>query len=81
METYFENFVPGNYTKVKISRVVDTSRAIVEHKHSGFNFGETFYMGDESIFLRYNGSYEANVVDSSRYTSFTPEEIEIFRLL
>ncbi|CAG8467743.1 2490_t:CDS:2 [Funneliformis mosseae] len=72
---------PNLDTKVKISRVVDTSRAIVEHKHSGFNFGETFYMGDESIFLRYNGSYEANVVDSNRYTSFTPEEIEIFRLL
>ncbi|CAI2168358.1 5855_t:CDS:2 [Funneliformis geosporum] len=68
-------------TNVIISRVVDTSRAIVEKKDYGFNFGESFYMGDKSIYLNYNGSYDEKVIDKSMNTTFLPEEIEIFRIL
>ncbi|CAG8665251.1 10596_t:CDS:2 [Funneliformis mosseae] len=76
----FEN--DKDTTSMKISRVVKTNYAMWEHNGNGFNFGSTFYMIDQSIYLNYNGNYDGNVVANSSFNSnFVPSLIEVFKVI
>ncbi|CAG8627166.1 9819_t:CDS:2 [Funneliformis caledonium] len=67
---------------MKISRVVNTNYAMWEENGNGFNFGSTFYMLNQSIYLNYNDRYDGNIVANSSFNSnFVPSLIEVFKVI
>ncbi|CAG8635641.1 5889_t:CDS:1, partial [Funneliformis caledonium] len=63
---------------MKISRVTTPGYAIMENYSQGFNFGNTFYMCGQNVYLQYQGYYDANAINSNMGTNFVPKEIELF---
>ncbi len=80
-ENFIFSFENDKDTKnMKISRVINTYHAIYYNNDYGFNFGYTFYMKNKYIYLTYTGNYDGNVTNSNTNTSFTPDEIEVFKV-
>ncbi|CAI2181858.1 16197_t:CDS:2 [Funneliformis geosporum] len=76
----FEN--DNDTTNMKISRAVDTQHAMYENNANGFNFGSTFYMINQSIYLNYTGVYDCSIVaNSSLNSNFVPNVIEVFKVI
>jgi hypothetical protein len=78
---------------MKISRVLNHSKAILDQYNNGFNFGDTLYMKDDDLFVnnKYDGNYrnyEYNLDTNENYGNyeynldtkgnFMIEEIEAF---
>ncbi|CAG8638505.1 1345_t:CDS:2 [Funneliformis mosseae] len=71
----------GDFKNVKISRVTNYSYAIYDNYNNGFNFGSTFYMSGQNVYLQYQGYYDANAINSNTNTNFVPKEIELFNVI
>jgi hypothetical protein len=81
-ESFIFSFENDNDTSnMKISRVVNVNHAMWEHHGNGFNFGSAFYMIGRNVYISNDSdNYGTNVIDSIHNYSFSPEEIEIFKI-
>jgi len=81
-ESFIFSFEDNNdTTNMKISRVVNTSKAMWEHYDNGFNFGSTFCLVDKTIYFQYTRYYDENVISLNvNGNNFIPEEIEVFKV-
>ncbi|CAI2170215.1 15313_t:CDS:2 [Funneliformis geosporum] len=71
----------GNFKKMKLSRVTNSSYAIYDYYNNyGFNFGNSFYMSGQNVYLQYQGYYDDNVISSETNINFVPKEIELFNV-
>ncbi|CAI2184023.1 3222_t:CDS:2 [Funneliformis geosporum] len=64
---------------MKISRVISPNYAILENYSQGFNFGNTFYLSGQNVYLQYQGYYDNNAINTN--TNFIPKEIELFNVV
>ncbi|CAG8654807.1 4585_t:CDS:2 [Funneliformis mosseae] len=72
----------GRIKNMKISRVTNSSCAIYDcYQNNGFNFGNTFYMSGQNVYLQYQGYYDAEVINSETNINFVPKEIELFNVV
>jgi hypothetical protein len=80
-DNFIFSFEDGEDTQnMKISRVLNHSKAILDQYNNGFNFGDTLYMEDDDLFVnnKYDGNYGNYEYNLDTNENFMIEEIEAF---